>query len=300
MSREVAGGQRAGPAGAAGRQRIRILITNDDGVDSPGIIALARAAVERGALVVVAAPHKEVSGASAAMSAMEDDGHMVLQPRRLDGLAGVPSYAVAASPAFITMMGLRGTFGPPPDVVLSGVNRGANAGSAVLHSGTVGAAMTAAQVGCRAIAVSLDVLPAGSASVASGGAAVSPGGIAALVAEGEADRNWDTAAQLAVELLPNLLTTPPGTVLNLNVPDAPRDGLKGMRRAKLAKFGQVQMTVTERGERHVRLALVQPDAPLEQGTDLALLSHGYATVTPLRRVAEAQDVRLAWISQLPL
>lgn len=133
---------------------VRVLITNDDGIAAPGIQALAWAARQRGLDVVVAAPMEEASGTSAAMSAVERDGRVVVNDHPLPDLAGVPAYGVAGSPGFITLIALHGAFGPPPSVVLSGVNRGANAGRAVLHSGTVGAAFTAATNGCRAMAVS--------------------------------------------------------------------------------------------------------------------------------------------------
>jgi 5'-nucleotidase len=116
-----------------------------------------------------------------------------------------------------------------PEVIVEiGVNFGDNTrnilqmsgGHAVLHSGTVGAALTAADAGCRAIAVSLNVLPTGGVSI--DGAAMSAEMLAAMVARGEPHRNWDGAADLAVALLKSLADTPPGTVLNLNVPASAR------------------------------------------------------------------------------
>ena len=101
---------------------------------------------------------------------------MVVHEHPLPELPDVPAYGVGGSPGFIALIALHGAFGPPPIVVLSGINRGANAGRAVLHSGTVGAAFTAAANGCRAMAVSLDVLSAGEATAASGGAAVAAAG----------------------------------------------------------------------------------------------------------------------------
>lgn len=194
---------------------MRLLVTNDDGIDAPGIRFLARALADAGEDVVVAAPSQEASGMSAAMTAVEDEGRIVVTSHELDGLAGVEAYGVAGSPAFIALIASRGAFGPAPDLVFSGINRGANAGVAVLHSGTVGAAFTAAENGARALAVSLDVLTAGAASAASGGAAA--------VRPGTADerRHWASAAAVAADLLPAVKALPEGTVLNLNVPDRP-------------------------------------------------------------------------------
>jgi 5'-nucleotidase len=216
----------------------------------------------------------------AAMTAVEEDGRIVVAAHELDGLDGVEAYGVAGSPAFIALIATRGAFGPPPDLVFSGINRGANAGIAVLHSGTVGAAFTAAENGSRAMAVSLDVLSAGAASAASGGAA------AVRPAADDERRHWETAAAIAAALLPTVKDLPEGTVLNLNVPDLPRDAVKGVRQARLARFGQVSMAVAERGRDYVRTALEQSTARLEEGTDLALLADGYATVTAVRAVTE--------------
>jgi 5'-nucleotidase len=318
---------------------MRILITNDDGVEAPGIAALAAAAARAGHDVVVAAPPKEASGSSAAITSVEERGRVVVERRSLPGLPDVTAYAVAGSPGFIAILGLGGGFGPGPDVVLSGVNRGANAGHAVLHSGTVGAAITAAQAGpCRAMAVSLDVLAAAGATVASGGAAAAPdaapdggpdggpdrgrvdvteahdaavaggpsvadaarrGAAATAVDErvraaerADAGRHWDTAAGLAVSFLDRLLAAPQGTVLNLNVPDVPADRLPPVRRATLAPFGQVQMTVAEVGQGFVRLALADTRDRPGPDTDVILLGQGNPTLTPIRGVCEATDVHI--------
>jgi 5'-nucleotidase len=267
---------------------MRVLITNDDGIDAPGIHALARAVRQSGFDVVVAAPAKESSGSSASISAVEEDGRVVVEERELPGLEGIAAYAVAGSPSFISILGARGAFGEPPQMVLSGVNRGANVGHAVLHSGTVGAALTAAEVGCRALAVSLDVL-----ATATNASATTGGAVIADVMADETSRHWETAAGLAAELVDELTRLPPATVLNLNVPDVTSDRVRGLRRASLAPFGQVQMTVAEVGRGYVRMALTAGDGNHDAGTDVVLLSEGYATVTPIRAVAEATEITLS-------
>ncbi|MFD0599851.1 5'/3'-nucleotidase SurE [Catellatospora coxensis] len=184
----------------------RVLITNDDGIEAPGLHRLAFAAAAAGFDVVVAAPARDSSGASAAISAVAQDGRIVVEERKLPDLDGVPAYAVTGTPALAALIATRGAFGDPPDVVLSGVNRGANAGPAVLHSGTVGAALTGATYGCHGLAVSLDL------------------------ADGDLtddDRHWDTAAGYAVALLRLLDGLPKETVLNLNVPDLPAEQVRG-------------------------------------------------------------------------
>jgi 5'-nucleotidase len=240
----------------------RALITNDDGIDAEGLRCLAKAAREAGLDVIVAAPAVEASGSSAAIIAAERDGRIPVDDRDLPGLAGVPAYAVAAPPALITLIATRGAFGAKPDVVLSGINRGANTGHAVLHSGTVGAALTGASNGCPAMAVSLDV-------------GLSP----------REKPHWQTAARFAAALLPELRAAGAPVVLNLNVPDLPFEDVCGLRRARLASFGAVQTNV-ELGEGFVRMALADVNSKLEPGTDAAWLAAGYASITPLNPICE--------------
>ena len=133
---------------------MRALITNDDGVDSRGIRTLAAVAVEAGLETTVAAPGWDSSGAAASLTAVERDGRFLLDRRTFEDLADVEVFAVEAAPAFIVRAAVTGAFGKPPDLVLSGINRGPNTGHAVLHSGTVGAALTASTFGVPAMAVS--------------------------------------------------------------------------------------------------------------------------------------------------
>lgn len=240
----------------------RVLITNDDGIGSPGLHALAAAAAQAGLSVVVAAPASEASGSSSSITAVEQDGRIAVERRQLKDLDGVDAYAVHGAPAFITMIATHGAFGPPPDVVLSGVNRGANVGRAILHSGTVGAALTAGVNDRRGMAVSLDT-------------GLNP-----------ARFHWDTAARLATGLMPFLMEQEIGTVLNLNVPNTAAEELPEYRAATLAKFGIVQTTLAERGQQHVRLAIADTTEEAHPDSDAALLAAGFATVTAIQPVTE--------------
>jgi 5'-nucleotidase len=256
---------------------VRVLVTNDDGIDAVGLHRLAGAVHARGLEVVVAAPRAEYSGMSAALTAVDDNGRIPVEARTLPGLAEVPAHAVSASPAFIVLLATRGAFGPVPDVVLSGVNHGPNLGAAVLHSGTVGAALTAAAGGCRAMAVSLDVN-------------WGPLGGVQLEAQEPVVEHFDTAVAVAVDLLPWVIEMEPGVVLNVNVPNRP--DVLGIRRGGLAEFGAVQMAVRERGEGFVRMTLDASGATLDPGSDEAWVAQGYVSVTPVRPPVEATDVRL--------
>jgi len=249
--------------------RPAVLVTNDDGIDSEGLRLLAEAAVQAGLAAVVAAPATQASGSSAAMTATSADGRIVVQRRKLAGLEEVAAYAVEAVPAFIAFTATRGAFGFIPDLVLSGINRGPNTGRAVLHSGTVGAAMTAATVGVRAAAFSLDVRSGG-------------------------EPQWQTGAAVAAQILPALRDLPPGVVLNVNIPNVPPDQVRGIRRAHLAEFGAVQVTVVATAEDHLQVTMAESGQQPEAGSDSALLAGGYASVTPLRPVCEAPQSWLPW------
>lgn len=237
----------------------RALITNDDGIDAPGLHALASAAVAAGLDVVVAAPARQSSGSSASILAEEEDGRIRIERRELPGLEGVPAHAVHGGPGLIALIAARGAFGNPADLVLSGVNHGANVGRAILHSGTVGAALTGGLGGTWGMAVSLDV------------------GI------GPERYHWEAGADAAARLIPVLLERPRGTVVNVNVPNTAR--FRGIVEAPLAPFGIVQTTLTESEEHFVRLAV--EDLPLApaQDSDAARLAEGWVTVTGIDPVS---------------
>jgi len=245
------------------------LVTNDDGIESPGLAALVGCAIDGGLEPLVAAPAVESSGTSAGLTAAEDHRQIATQLRKLPALLDVTAYAVAAHPGLIAFTAAHGGFGQQPDVLLSGINRGANVGRAVLHSGTVGAALTASINGLRAMAVSLDV------------------GLATDVVH-----HWSTAAEVAGRALDLLLDLEPGAVLNVNVPNVAPDQLRPLRRARLAAFGTVQSQVQRLDDGRLEIFSVTADDQPEPGTDAALLAAGHPTITPLRSVDEDPTVAL--------
>ncbi|TMF15595.1 MAG: 5'/3'-nucleotidase SurE [Chloroflexi bacterium] len=244
---------------------ITALVTNDDGIASEGLRRLALVALTAGLRTVVAAPREEASGSSAALTAQQADGRIVVERRDLEGVDGADVYAVAGTPGFIALIASRGAFGAAPHVVLSGINRGANTGNAILHSGTVGATLTARTHDCKALAISL----AGADPV-----------------------NWATAERVAREALALLLGIERPVVLNVNVPDVSPEQLRGMRRATLSAFGAVQTTITEIGHGYVKIGVSDSNAEHEPGTDAALLAAGFATITPLEPICEQHAVAL--------
>ncbi|GII98490.1 5'-nucleotidase [Sediminihabitans luteus] len=236
---------------------MRALITNDDGIMSEGLAVLAASAVEAGYEVVVAAPARESSGASASLLGAEKDGRLVVESVRAPGLPdGVTSLAVRAAPALIAFVAAYGGFGPKPDLVLSGVNKGANTGNAVLHSGTVGAALSATTHGITSVAVSIDAA---------------------------APTHWDTARRVTDHGLAWATSHDlAGRVLNLNVPDLPLDRVRGLRQAPLATFGAVSARIHQDDDRNLTLRYTGTDASGEPESDAGLLVRGWATATLLR------------------
>ncbi|AEG44200.1 5'/3'-nucleotidase SurE [Isoptericola variabilis] len=234
------------------------LVTNDDGIDSPGLAVLARVAARAGFDVLVAAPREESSGASAALHGAERDGRLLVEPRDAPGLPdGARSLAVAADPALIAFVSAYGAFGPKPDLVLSGANRGPNVGNAILHSGTVGAAFTATALGMRSLAVSVDA---------------------------EDPRHWETAEHVAAHALDWVARTELGRrTLNVNVPDVPPAELRGLRQAPLASFGAVHARVAEPDDDDTALVLRYEgtERTTEPESDAGLLARGWATATLL-------------------
>ncbi|MCP3989051.1 MAG: 5'/3'-nucleotidase SurE [Actinomycetia bacterium] len=193
--------------------RPRILVTNDDGIDSVGLHVLARAVAPLGD-VVVAAPDQEFSGAGAAIGALH-----VMQPEvhqaTIDGIDA--AWAVTGPPALCVMFARLGAFGPIPDLIVSGINPGANVGRSVYHSGTVGAAITGRNGQIPGIAVSQSVSNFGVEGQA--------------YDEMLAGQRWESAATIGAKMVEAMLSDPPpdAGVMNLNVPNLPVEEIKGWR-----------------------------------------------------------------------
>ena len=265
---------------------MRVLVTNDDGVHAPGLAALTRALArwshdEDGRHeIVVVAPLANHSGASAAVGTVYEREAISYRRVRIEGAEDVPTYGVDAPPALAVLVGTLGGFGPRPDIVASGINLGVNVGRSVLHSGTVGAALTGAQLGLRGLAVSLRA--------------------------GHPPEQWTTASTIAVALLPALCAAPQRTVLNLNVPSIPTRELRGVRRARISTSGIVKQATgstsswaggptrggsLDEGEVRLTLGTAIPtlgrvDESEDPEDDAALVAAGYASLTPIVGVRE--------------
>ena len=180
--------------------------------------------------LVVAAPASDASGSGAAIGLFHSDSRIDVRRVAIDD-CDAAAWAVAGPPGLCALASRLGAFGPPPEIIVSGINAGLNTGRAILHSGTVGAALTAQNFGAKGLAV----------SVASG-----------------TPWQWDTAATIALEVLDVLAQAPPRSVLNLNVPSLPRDEVKGLRWARLAAFGAVRATIVPaESDGHLQIELAR-------------------------------------------
>ncbi len=253
---------------AAAQHPYRILITNDDGVRAPGILALAQALQSLGE-ITIAAPSENQSGKS--HSIVTSDPIFVDQVTLTGGLRG---YSIVATPATCVKVGVRALMSDRPDLVVSGINRGYNLGTVTYVSGTVGAAREAALMGIPAIASSLSVDETN----------YGPGAeIVRQIAQMVRDRRLE-----------------PGVLLNVNVPPGPAAAIKGIRVTRQSRQSGEERFEEQRsptGRRMFWSIWKEPTGDVE-GTDVWAAEHGYASVTPLR--ADEFDAKTydAWMKQL--
>ena len=243
---------------------MKFLITNDDGIDSKGLYALAQTVAELGFEAVVAAPSKNMSGVSASLMPFGDHDRVAVEEVDIPELKGIQSFSVGAPPALIVMLSMLGGFGEPPDIVASGVNLGPNTGRSTLFSGTIAAVKTAAQFGRSGIAASINYHP----SI-------------------DTEEYWETAKEMSVKPLEWLISAPDLTMLNLNIPNKPLEEVVGFRQADLAHIGRVQTVITSKDQDGINIELEPCEDPVSEETDSALLDKGFATVTALEPLKEA-------------
>jgi len=238
-----------------------ILLTNDDGVNAPGLMAL-KEELDRVARVEVYAPDRNWSAASRTMTF-----HKPLRVNRVRLLNGTVGHTTSGTPSDCVSLALLGLLDETPDLLVSGINAGLNTGQDISYSGTVAAAMEGVRGGIPSVAVSLDVAP-----------------------ERAELPDYSIAASFAARLAEFLLRTkplPPGIVLNVNVPQLPRGRPPEVRLTRLG--GQAFDNYLVKGEDprgHTYywitgdpLTHVPPEA---EGTDMAAIANGFISITPIQ------------------
>ncbi|GHB04855.1 MULTISPECIES: 5'/3'-nucleotidase SurE [Shewanella] len=248
---------------------MKILVSNDDGVTAPGIRALSEA-LSAVAEVLTVAPDRNCSGASNSLT--------LTNPLRINKLEN-GYVSVNGTPTDCVHLAIRELYEGEPDMVVSGINAGANMGDDTLYSGTVAAAMEGRFLGLPAVAVSL---------------------------VGREFTHYDTAAAYAVKIIMGLKKHPIASdqILNINVPDLPLDEIKGIRVTRLGARHKAEGMVRAR-DPHGREVfwLGPPGIELDVGedTDFYAVSQGYVSITPLtvdltayRQLSQLQH----WIEKL--
>ncbi len=226
-----------------------LLVTNDDGFDAPGLAALV-AAVSRLGRVVVVAPDRERSGAGHALT--------LGRPLRVRS-RGEDRYEVDGTPTDCVHLGVFNlTGGRPPQLVLSGINRGANLGDDVTYSGTVAAALEGTLLRVPSIALSAE-----------------------RDTEGRAD--YELAAALAFQLAERALQNgiPPGVLLNVNVPKGTPRGVRITRQGTRTYRAAAVERLDPSGRPYFWIAGADTTPSQEQDGDHAAMLEGYVSITPL-------------------
>jgi 5'-nucleotidase len=259
---------------------VRILVTNDDGVDSQGLHVLAASLTGLGE-VVVAAPDREYSGASAALGTLY---RMQPEVQRFRVEGAQQAWAVSGPPALCVLFARLGAFGPPFDLVVAGINPGANVGRSVYHSGTVGAAITARNGRMTGVAVSQAVKDIG----------VEGQGWDEMI-EGQC---WETAGAVAARVVGALIAEPPAqpVVVNLNVPNLALDDVAGWSYTSLGRtpreVGGVRLEPKAGHPGSFRVRMTWGDqVALAPDSDGGAVQRGLVSVTFLSSLGEAEPTQ---------
>ncbi|QBG46305.1 5'/3'-nucleotidase SurE [Verrucomicrobia bacterium S94] len=233
---------------------MKILLCNDDGIHAPGILSLHNALKNTGTLHVVA-PDTERSATGHAITIFDPIRTIPVEKNGCHfGIAvdGTPADCVKLAVSFLYK-------DDPPDLVVSGINFGSNTGISVLYSGTVSAASEAAILGVPAIAFSLCTY---------------------------CDPHWETAEKVVADVVENIIKhpLPPGTLLNVNIPNVPLSELKGMKSARMGRSRFIEKFSEHRDPRGNLYYWL--DGELDQlddavDTDIRTVESGYVALTPI-------------------
>ncbi|WP_105984691.1 MULTISPECIES: 5'/3'-nucleotidase SurE [unclassified Brucella] len=244
---------------------MRILLTNDDGIHAEGLAVLERIARKLSDDVWVVTPETDQSGLAHSLTLSEP-----LRLRQIDAR----HFALRGTPTDCVIMGVRHVLPGAPDLVLSGVNSGANMADDVTYSGTVAGAMEGTLLGVRAIALSQEYEYAGDRRIVP----------------------WETAEAHAPELIGRLMEAgwPEGVLLNLNFPNCAPEEVKGVRvtaQGKLSHDARLDERRDGRGFPYFWLHFGRGKAPVADDSDIAAIRSGCISVTPLHLDLTAHKVR---------
>lgn len=250
---------------------MHVLISNDDGVDAPGIRVLAETLGRLGR-VTIFAPDRDRSGASNSLT--------LDQPIRVTEIEpGI--HRVAGTPTDCVHLALCGLLDDDPDLVVSGINNAANLGDDVIYSGTVAAAMEGRYLGLPAIAVS-------------------------LCSRDHQPENFETAARAVMLLMERLLVDPlpADTILNVNVPDRPWDEIEGFEVTRLGHRHRAEPCLAQIDPRGRPVYWIGPAGPEQDagpGTDFDAVRRGFVSITPIHvdlTRYQAMEKVAGWIGRL--
>lgn len=231
----------------------RVLISNDDGIDAPGLKVLEKVMRKFAGDVWVVAPETEQSAASHSLT--------LRQPLRIRHVSG-KRYAVNGTPTDSVLMGVNQVMkDSPPDLVLSGVNRGGNLGEDVIYSGTVAAAMEGTLMGFPAIALS-------------------------QVTRDQHPVKWSTTEAWLPKVLKGLIqmSFPASVLVNVNFPDLPATKVQGIEVTKQGKRkigGDLQSGIDPRGDTYYWIGPQRVENRFKKGTDLEAINRGMVSISPL-------------------
>ncbi|HHQ4529274.1 TPA: 5'/3'-nucleotidase SurE [Aeromonas hydrophila] len=227
---------------------MRILVSNDDGVHAEGIRALSEALAACGEVIVVA-PDRNRSGASHSLT--------LEVPLRVTRIAETGYHAVKGTPTDCVHLAVNELVRPEPDMVVAGINHGANLGDDVIYSGTVAAATEGRHLGFPSLAISL-----------------------------VGKTHFATAAHYAAQLVRGMMVhpLPADQILNVNVPDLPLDQLKGIKVTRLGNRHRAESVICSEDPRGQPIYWIGPPGSQQdagEGTDFAAIEQGYVSITPL-------------------
>ena len=231
---------------------MRVLVSNDDGVDAPGIRTLAKGLRAAGHEVLIVAPDRDRSGASNSLT-LDAPVRVIQQEPAVWRVHGTPTDCVHVA--------ITGMLEDEPDIVVSGINNCANLGDDVIYSGTVAAAMEGRFLGLPAVAIS-------------------------LVTADHDGRHYDTAARAAVEIVARLAADPlpADTILNVNVPDLPWEEVAGFEVARLGNRHRAEPCIPQqdpRGRNWWWIGPAGPELDSGAGTDFHAVRTGHISITPI-------------------